>query len=216
DDELDARLEEVIEMFQEPRTAVLNASHLGDALHIAGMNPKDSEVSKVLEDIGNPESLTLPEFKQVMKDELAKWTSKDQVQELPSCFRLFDPQDNGFVPRETVAEIMQHGGNHFSEEMLEDMLKNVPSTREGYDARQLVAFLLDPEAKKEERARRDDSDAEPAELDNQKEQRAARGRTEGEEAETSSLAQAQASDRGEEQVAGLPPPEVPKVEHSKA
>ncbi|CAK9075635.1 unnamed protein product [Durusdinium trenchii] len=169
DDELDARLEEVIEMFQEPRTAVLNASHLGDALHIAGMNPKDSEVSKVLEDIGNPESLTLPEFKQVMKDELAKWTSKDQVQELPSCFRLFDPQDNGFVPRETVAEIMQHGGNHFSEEMLEDMLKNVPSTREGYDARQLVAFLLDPEAKKEERARRDDSDAEPAELDNQKE-----------------------------------------------
>ncbi|CAK9070207.1 unnamed protein product [Durusdinium trenchii] len=41
-----------------------------------------------------------------------------------------------------------------------------------------------------------------------KEQQAARGRTEGEGAETSSLAQAQASDRGEEQVAGLPPPEA--------
>eukprot|EP00913_Durusdinium_trenchii_P001031 g949.t1 len=50
----------------------------------------------------------------------ARLEAPPQVQELPSCFRLFDPQDNGFVPRETVAEIMQHGGNHFSEEMLEE------------------------------------------------------------------------------------------------
>ncbi|CAK9081256.1 unnamed protein product [Durusdinium trenchii] len=143
--DVETRLEEIFQSFQEPHAAVMNASHLADAMRIAWMNPTNSEVSKVLADLGRPESLTMLLFKQVMKEEIAKWSSRDQVQELLRCFQVFDPRNIGFVPRATLAEIMEHGGNHFSEEMLEDMLKNVPQTSEGYDYRQIVAFLLGPE-----------------------------------------------------------------------
>ncbi|CAK9117649.1 unnamed protein product [Durusdinium trenchii] len=147
--DVETRLEEIFQSFQEPHAAVMNASHLADAMRIAWMNPTNSEVSKVLADLGRPESLTMLLFKQVMKEEIAKWSSRDQVQELLRCFQVFDPRNIGFVPRATLAEIMEHGGNHFSEEMLEDMLKNVPQTSEGYDYRQIVAFLLGPEAQDE-------------------------------------------------------------------
>ncbi|CAK9023477.1 Kinesin light chain 4 (KLC 4) (Kinesin-like protein 8), partial [Durusdinium trenchii] len=187
EDEFDARIKEIFEMFQEPTdSAVMKASHLGDAMRMAQMNPTDSEVSKVMADLGNLESLTLPLLKRVMKDQIAQWSSRDQVQELFGCFEQFDPGKTCFLSRHTLMDVMRSGGNQFSEEMLEGMLEDVPSTSEGYDYRRIIAALLGPEVKKGEKS--DGSDAEKAELEDQQEQQGASSERE-EESETSTPVQ---------------------------
>ncbi|CAK9008231.1 unnamed protein product [Durusdinium trenchii] len=132
----EVRLEEIFQQFEEPHTNVMKASHLADAMQLADMNPECFKVEQILEGIGNPHDFTLPEFKQRMKE----------VHDALRFLQLFDPQKTGVLPRRTIATILQLCRSNFSEERLEEMLKNVPCNRQGFVYSYMVPFLLRPEA----------------------------------------------------------------------
>ena len=114
-----ARLFQIFQTNQE--SGQLPVSRLGDAMRTAGMNPTDSE------------------------DALARWSSRDEAQELLSCFRVFDAGGTGYLARQKILEIMRMGGNDFAEAKLQEMLLDVPQNSQGLvEYKWLIPYLLGP------------------------------------------------------------------------
>ncbi|CAK9048949.1 unnamed protein product [Durusdinium trenchii] len=172
----DELLEEIFQQFEEPGTGVIQTSHLTDALakmnledfedasddivrqpldladvHFAQMDKADFEVEllkKVLNSLGHPERLTLRSFQQTMKEVLAGWCAREQVQEALRLAQVFDPKKIGVLPRPSIVKMVQLWSKScFSEKQLEEILKDVPSNSQGLEYRYIIPSLLPLKAK---------------------------------------------------------------------
>ncbi|CAK8989437.1 unnamed protein product [Durusdinium trenchii] len=67
-----------------------------------------------------------------------------KVEDALRFLKLFDPQKTGFLPRQTIATIVQLC-SRLSEEKLEEILKGAPSNSRGFEYSYIVPFILWPE-----------------------------------------------------------------------
>eukprot|EP00434_Breviolum_minutum_P040782 symbB.v1.2.036258.t1/scaffold5077.1/size31199/1 len=136
-----AWLSQIFQNYQE--SGLFPVSRLGDAMRGAGMNPTAAEVSQMLP--ATEAGLTLDSFCHFMQDALAKWSSRDQAQELLSSFQVFDVEGTGYLSKPKILEIMRMGGNQFPESKLQEMLQSVPLNSQGLVEYQwLIPYLLGP------------------------------------------------------------------------
>ncbi|CAK9092207.1 Uncharacterized protein SCF082_LOCUS43396 [Durusdinium trenchii] len=120
-------------------------------VHFAQMDKADFEVEllkKVLNSLGHPERLTLRSFQQTMKEVLAGWCAREQVQEALRLAQVFDPKKIGVLPRPSIVKMVQLWSKScFSEKQLEEILKDVPSNSQGLEYRYIIPSLLPLKAK---------------------------------------------------------------------
>mmetsp|Transcript_80665 Transcript_80665/g.127444 ORF Transcript_80665/g.127444 Transcript_80665/m.127444 type:complete len:216 (-) Transcript_80665:58-705(-) len=137
-----AWLSQIFQSYQEG--GKMKASHLGDAMRSAGMNPTNAEVSQIVQRAESSE-VTLEGFSRLMQEALAEWSSRDQAHELLSSFQVFDAEATGFLSQQKILEIMRMGGNPFPDAKMQEMLKGIPLNSDGsVEYRWLIPYLLGP------------------------------------------------------------------------
>ncbi|CAK9113857.1 unnamed protein product [Durusdinium trenchii] len=143
----ETKMRKIFDHLQE-KSPVMKASKMERAMQLLGLNPTPAQVCDVLHRVGQPVVLDFEAFGQAMKEAQASWSksAEAQAEELRKCFEDFDPEKKGFLPRSTIAKIMSIDSGFFSEKQLEDMLRGVPLTSDGYRYSDLIEKLLDEEA----------------------------------------------------------------------
>mmetsp|Transcript_2989 Transcript_2989/g.5209 ORF Transcript_2989/g.5209 Transcript_2989/m.5209 type:complete len:235 (+) Transcript_2989:55-759(+) len=143
-----AMVQKIFDKLDKEGLGTVKSECLGDALRLAGTNPTEKEVAKLLDQHGRPQNLDVAALGRIVEAALSEWLSKDQASELLESLRRFDPGGSGKLSRSELLRVMQMGGNSFGEKEVEEMLAHVTVDSDGcFDYAELVTtYFFSPES----------------------------------------------------------------------
>jgi len=112
---------EVFDIFDTGKEGLISDSSLGDALRALGVNPTESEVREMIEEI-NPKGNKI-EFNDFIEQYCKILKDPDTEADLLESFKIFDREGKGVIHKDELKYIMTTLGDNFSEQEADDMAR---------------------------------------------------------------------------------------------
>uniref|UniRef100_UPI00358E147D troponin C, skeletal muscle-like n=1 Tax=Myxine glutinosa TaxID=7769 RepID=UPI00358E147D len=114
------------DMFDADRGGDINTSELGNVMTLLGQNPSKEELDAIIEEVDEDGSGTIDfeEFlvmmvMQMKEDAIQSGLSEE---ELADVFRILDRNQDGYIDRDELWEILKHTGESISETEVDTLM----------------------------------------------------------------------------------------------
>lgn len=132
---LEHKIAEVFATFDHNSVNVVEARDAGSILRFLGCAPSEEEIEELVKETefpDHPGNIHLSRFIKVLKKRMANQKMKPaQPEALHEAFKLFDPNNKGFIAKDDFVKIMTEHGEPMSKEELALMMKSAVNPNDG-------------------------------------------------------------------------------------
>ncbi|XP_071529917.1 uncharacterized protein [Panulirus ornatus] len=100
---------------------------LGKALRSLGINPTNSDIKKLIAEIGSPSSLNFDIFMSVLSKDFVN----DTAEEIREAFGVFDKDGSGYISASELRHILMTMGERLSQDEVEIIIREADIDEEG-------------------------------------------------------------------------------------
>lgn len=128
---------EAFNMIDQNRDGFIDKEDLHDMLASLGKNPDDPYLDSMMNEAPGPINFTM--FLTLFGERLQGTDPEDVIK---NSFACFDEENKGFIPEEQLRELLTTIGDRFSDEDVDDLLKEAPIIKDGqFDYLEFVRIL---------------------------------------------------------------------------
>ncbi|CAL4111937.1 unnamed protein product [Meganyctiphanes norvegica] len=117
----------------------MQTSDLGNALRSVGINPSEEDVKKVIHELGNPPTIPLETYLDVLSRDFGEPETEEEIRE---AFGVFDRDGNGTISATELKHVLMTMGEKLSAEEVDIMIREADIDGNGqihYD--QFIAMM---------------------------------------------------------------------------
>ncbi|KAL4218283.1 hypothetical protein ACF0H5_023019 [Mactra antiquata] len=132
--EFEKDIKYMFQLFDKNGDKCITLDELGEILNTGSVKMSDEEIKQAMSDIdknGNGK-IEYKEFRSYMLKQLRKSTTKEEVNDqIHQAFKLFDIDQNGYVDRNELHEILSALGGDFDADCLDPIIAYVDKNNDG-------------------------------------------------------------------------------------
>ena len=132
------KMKDSFDDFDDDNDGEIETQMLERAIRSFGLNPSNDEISDVLSDVSNSNTVNFNTYAYIIYH-MAR--SRDTEKELISAFQLFDKDGTGKIPLSLVRDILTKIKRPFTESQLETILKSLHNDNGYIDYSELASLM---------------------------------------------------------------------------
>eukprot|EP00736_Rhodelphis_marinus_P001243 Rmarinus@m.16562 len=135
EDALHQRVKAAFDLFDRQKKGVCDVREVGTIVRSLGINPTEAKLRELINEIVDDEptgfvqfekfeSMMVPVLKQVQQGNPAQEFVRHSEGVILQAFRLFDPEETGFIDAEQLKDLLMSKGEQFFQEEVDEMMRD--------------------------------------------------------------------------------------------